>query len=291
MKRSTPNNIERDNGQYSGPGGRRAIAVRLSAFFGIFARTVELCPPVCYTIDKGRKKTMKVAIVEDEDAAAEKLQSGLERYARENGIAIEAVRFVDPTLLLEAYRPVYDIILMDIVMPHVNGFAAAKKLRELDEEVLLIFVTNMQNYAVKGYEVSAFDFIVKPFTYGVLEAKLARACKRLGERQTGACISVTVERSVKVLPVLKVHYVEIRGHTLTYHTQEGCFTARDTLEHAEAMLGAGFARCNNSFLVNLAHVRGVDKNNVIVAGEMLAVSRNKKKEFMQALANYLGKKV
>ena len=232
---------------------------------------------------------MKVAIVEDEDAAAEKLQGGLERYARENGIAIEAVRFVDPTLLLEAYRPVYDIILMDIVMPHVNGFAAAKKLRELDEEVLLIFVTNMQNYAVKGYEVSAFDFIVKPFTYGVLEAKLARACKRLRERQTGACISVTVERSVKVLPVLKVHYVEIRGHTLTYHTQEGCFTARDTLEHAEAMLGAGFARCNNSFLVNLAHVDGFAGGEVTVGGEVLPIARSSKAEFLQALAAWVGK--
>lgn len=235
---------------------------------------------------------MRVAIVEDEDAAAKTLTEYLARYAEKYGLAVETERFVDPLKLLGGYKPIYDIIFMDIIMPHLNGMDAAEKLRKIDNDTVLIFVTNMQNYAVKGYEVNALDFIVKPVSYSLFEAKMNRAVKVVSEKHDENSISVTVDGVTRVLPIGKILYVEVAGHVVTYHTDSGDYPVRGTLDKAERALPKEcFARCNYCYLVNLKYVKSVDSNYVDVTGHKLAVSRNKKKDFLNALANYLGQRV
>ena len=111
---------------------------------------------------------INVAIVEDEKQAADRLCSLFCRYERERGEKFRVVVFSDPVTFLANYSPDYELIMMDIDMPDLNGMDAVRKLREADREVMVIFVTNLAQYAVKGYEVDAFDFIVKPAarTYG-----------------------------------------------------------------------------------------------------------------------------
>ena len=88
-----------------------------------------------------------------------------------------------------------------------------------------------------------------------------------------------------------MYYVEISGHTLTYHTKDGDISVRESMERAEQSLGGDFVRCNKCYLVNLAHVSGTDQNTVSVAGNSLVISRNRRKAFMDALADYFGKRV
>ncbi len=75
-------------------------------------------------------------------------------------------------IVSEHYRADYDIVFMDIELPGINGMEAAHRLREIDQQVILIFVTNMAQFAVKGYEVDALDYIIKPAQYGPLSIKL-----------------------------------------------------------------------------------------------------------------------
>lgn len=234
---------------------------------------------------------MKIAIVEDEDSAANGLENCLQQYAKEKNMYINTVRFIDPTALLKQYKPLYDLIFMDIVMPHVNGFTASQKLRETDEDVMLVFVTNMQNYAIKGYEVGAFDFIVKPVTYNVFRTKMNRIVKALSVREKDRTTYVSVNGVTRVLFLRDIYYVEISGHTLTYHTKNGDISVRESMERAEQALGGDFVRCNKCYLVNLAHVSGTDQNTVSVAGIRLVISRNRRKAFLDALADYFGKRV
>ena len=90
---------------------------------------------------------------------------------------------------------------MDIEMPHLNGMEAAQKIRELDKEVVIVFITNMAQYAIKGYEVDALDFILKPLNYYTFSMRFTRAVGRVKNREgKRICLNLpdgaTAERSI-----------------------------------------------------------------------------------------------
>ena len=116
----------------------------------------------------------RIAIVEDDTSCAEQLEEYLRRYGREAGEELEVCRFSDGLELADGYRPIYDLILLDIEMPHLDGMTAARKIREADSEVLLLFITNMAKYAISGYEVEALGFMLKPVNYFALSLKLKK---------------------------------------------------------------------------------------------------------------------
>ena len=121
---------------------------------------------------------LRCAIVEDSPRELEHLKECLARYSAERDIPLETTVFGDAASFLEHYRADYDIVFMDIELPGINGMEAAHRLREIDRQVILIFVTNMAQFAVKGYEVDALDYIIKPAQYGPLSIKLDRAAQR-----------------------------------------------------------------------------------------------------------------
>ena len=104
-----------------------------------------------------------IAVVEDDSSASQQIQNYLSLYQKENEQEFSVTVFADGLSILEDYHPIWDIILMDIEMPLMDGMTAAKCIRELDQSVIIIFITNMAKYAIKGYEVGALDFVLSPF--------------------------------------------------------------------------------------------------------------------------------
>ena len=96
---------------------------------------------------------IKIAIVEDEAAVRDQLTDYVRRYTRQYGTEFEVTCFTDGDEILENYRPAFDIIFLDVEMKRLNGMETAQRIRELDDDVLLIFITNMAQYAIKGYSV------------------------------------------------------------------------------------------------------------------------------------------
>ena len=233
---------------------------------------------------------IRAAIVEDEKEAADTLRAYAERYGAEKGEEIRAEYFDNAASFLTDYRADFDVVFLDIEMPVLDGMTAAEKLRALDPYVLIVFVTNMQQYAIKGYSVSALDFIVKPVTYygfASLMNKAVRALKTKEERE----IVIGVSGSVRRVPVSRVLYVEVARHRLTYHTEDGNFEAWGNLNELENELPPDlFSRCNACYLVNLKHVRAVDGDDATVGGDVLRISHLRKKAFMSDLAKYLGRR-
>ncbi|MBO4990504.1 MAG: response regulator transcription factor [Clostridia bacterium] len=233
---------------------------------------------------------INVAIVEDEPRAKAELENAIVQYERRSGNAYRVAHFPNAISFLETYKPIYDIVFMDIGLPDIDGMTATEKLRKVDSKVLLIFVTNMAQYAVKGYEVEAFAFLLKPVNYHSLAMKLTRAEDLLSQKKN-IDVVVPVEGGIKCIPVCNVFYVEVMGHTVYYHAKEGVFSKRASLSDAEKELkGASFSRCNSCYLVNLDYVRGVKGFMVNIAGEELQISHPRKKLFMRELTEYFGKK-
>ncbi len=230
----------------------------------------------------------RIAIVEDDREYVRELQNYLEQYMRESGQKFEISVFYDGVEILDSYVPKYDLILLDIEMPKVNGMDAAEKIREMDENVVLMFITNLAQYAIKGYSVGALDFIMKPVTYYTFSMKMKRALKRV-EKKTVPSIFLTLSGGMKKIEVSRIYYVEVQNRMLHYHTEEGEYIVRGTLQSAENSLPAAiFTKCNHWYLVNLMHVTEVRKNIVVVGGFEVEISRRNRAGFLKALADYMG---
>ena len=229
-----------------------------------------------------------IAIVEDEASFAAQLQEYLEEYQEENDVRFKVSVFEDGEDILKDYQPLYDIIMMDIEMPKLNGMQAAEQIREQDMDVTLMFITNMAAYAIRGYEVGALDFVMKPINYYTFSMKLTRVLKRMKQKAQQE-ILLTLPDGVKKLNVQQIYYVEVQNRMLSYHTDEGVFEMRGTMQSVEQMLSPyAFAKCNHWYIVNLKHVSEVRKTTAVVAGHELEVSRRNRTTFLKALTEYVG---
>lgn len=229
---------------------------------------------------------LKVAIVEDEHKAAETLKSFFERYAAESGTEFQITEFPNAVVFLSGYRSGFDIVCMDIEMPHMNGMEAARKLREIDRQVVLIFVTNLSQYAIAGYEVEAMSYILKPMKYSGFKFTIKKALARCAQ-QSGNEIEIMGKGALIRLAVSAIRYVEIHDHSIVYHTEQGDYESYGTMKKVEHLLPPKqFFRCNSCYLVNLEHVKKIEGNNVWVGGEILQISRPRRKGFLEALHDY-----
>lgn len=227
-----------------------------------------------------------IVIVEDEAEAASILESFVTRYGDEHGEMFKTVRYCDAAAFLSAYKNA-DIVFMDIDLPGMNGMDACKLLREKDGGVIIIFVTNMSQMAIKGYEVRAFDFVVKPITYKGFAVKFKSALDALCKKR-GKDIWISNKDGKMKLNTSEIEYVEIMSHILTYHTDSGSYRATGTLASlSNELKDEPFALCNRCYFVNLAYVTAIKGQNAIVAGNELAISRAKRTEFLSALNNYI----
>lgn len=206
----------------------------------------------------------KIAVVEDNDAMRAQLCGFIAQYAQESGHQLDVTAFSDGAQLVEPYRPGFDIIFLDIEMPTLGGMPTAERIRRQDPDVVLVFVTNMAQYAIRGYEVDALDFVLKPVSYYQFSTKLERALQRI-QRRRGGQVALQVSGGVQLLDTDDILYLETRDRLLHYHTATDTWSVRGSLLKAEKDLAAyHFARCNQCYLVNLRHVRGVQDDLVQV---------------------------
>ena len=230
-------------------------------------------------------RMLRIAIVEDSQLDACQLETLAQQYAKEYGTELEVKRFFTGMEIAEQYKPVWDIIFLDIDMPQLDGMSAAEHIRSQDPEVILIFVTNMAQYAIRGYEVDALAFLLKPVSYGAFHMKMRKAQRILASRSTQSVLLMVEGKTVK-LDAADVYYVEVQDHQLIYHTRNGEYRMFGSLRSVEKQFSQGFARCNQCYLINLRHVDGVQEDGVQVGADTLKISRARKKEFMQNLSDY-----
>lgn len=229
-----------------------------------------------------------IAIVEDEDSYADQLKEYIARYQEESDHSFRIIRFTDGDEIVEKYTGKYDIILMDIQMRFMNGMSAAEKIRKLDSEVIIMFITNMTNYVLRGYEVDAMDYVLKPVSYFAFSKKLERAVGKLLNK-AGHPVTINTSEGLMRLDASIIYYIESDGHNLVYHTRTREIRERARIQDAEEKLAPfGFFRCNKGYLVNLKYVDGVRDGCCIINGEQLIVSRARRNDFMTALTRYMG---
>lgn len=234
---------------------------------------------------------LRIAIVEDESLYQEQLIDFLNQFQREKKIPIESKLYTDGDEFVDSYEAQFDIVLMDVQMPLMDGMSAAEEIRKIDSKVVIIFITNMAQYAIKGYAVDALDYVLKPITYFPFSERLEKAIERLQNRET-KYITIKVKSGYTRLQLSDIYYVESQGHKLIFHTKEGKVESNGAMKDLEKELDDYyFFRIHKGYLVNLNHVDGINEQGAVISGEELPISRAKRKLFMKAVANHWGEMV
>ena len=227
-----------------------------------------------------------IAIVEDEDDAAKQLLSYIDRYAATYSQQYHAVRFHSAEDFLADYKAIYAVVFMDIQMAGINGMDAAEQLRKVDKTVSIIFISNLVQYAQKGYEVDAVSFLVKPVSYFDFSLKFRKALDIYVMNEERS-ITIKYRGGLARISTDKLMYVEIIAHRLYYHLIDGDLEVTGVLSEVEQELAAyGFLRCNKCYLVNPKFVLGVKGSDVQVGDTTLQISRPRRAAFFFFFFNW-----
>ena len=208
---------------------------------------------------------ISIAIVEDEEMYAKQLQQFLHQYEKENKEMFDITVYSDGDQIVNKYKSQYD-----------------------DTEVVIIFITNMAQYAIRGYAVDALDYVLKPVSYFAFSQRLNRAISRMKKRKT-KIIMVNMKGGMVRINVANIYYIESQGHTLILHTILGNYETTGKMKEMEEKLAEmNFCRGNKGYLINLQHVERIQDGCALVKGENLTLSRARRKVFMEALTRYWG---
>lgn len=231
---------------------------------------------------------MRVAVLDDVQEDRELLEGYLARFQREKGIPMEVYAFSSGLDFVEDYDGNWDIRLLDIEMPGLDGMEAAQAIREKDETVGIIFITNMAQYAIRGYEVDAIDFMVKPVGYFNLAQKMVKALRyvqRHGEKQ----MLLHNEDGIVRVVASDIRYIVKEKNYVRYHTRQGVFTERASLQSVqEKLAGCPFSECSSGCLINLKYVDRIGADHVMLHEVRLPLSRRMKKRFTQDYIDFVG---
>lgn len=233
---------------------------------------------------------MHIAIVEDNKDEQLKLQKYITDYCSKEQMSIEVSGYDDGIEIIDHYSGNYDLIYFDIEMPIMDGMTAAKKVRNFDKNVTIVFLTNYIQFAIDGYSVEAADFLLKPITYFNFEEHFKKILTKIKHTSQPNYMLKTNSGFRKIL-LDDLFYIESEGHYLHFYSQSGTYTILESMKKVEEQLEEnGFFRCNNGYLVNLKHVKNLEGNVATVGPYKLQVSRPRKKGFLTALTNYLESK-
>ena len=232
----------------------------------------------------------RALIVEDDPTAADVLRVHLARYGAERGAEF-AVEVLPSALEFLERRPKADIVFLDIGLPGISGMEAAEVMRQTDPVTPIVFVTDLAQYAVRGYQVDALDFMVKPVEYEDFALRMGRAM-RVMERNAERTVAIPTPEGLRVVAQHDVIYVEIFRHDLCWHVagEPEPLHARGTLTKVSEELGQDrFCRISASHLINMGQIRLIRGDSVVMSnGDELPISRRRRREALDTLTRYVG---
>jgi two-component system response regulator LytT len=180
----------------------------------------------------------------------------------------------------------YQLVFLDIEMPGMDGITTAKKIREMDANVFIVFLTGHVEYALQGYEVSALRYLTKP----VQEEKLLEVLRHVDKSlESKKQISFRTDGEECLVSLDDLYYIEAQNQYIMIHTSEEEYLVRSSMsEYEEVLNGYGFFRVHRGYLVALGKIKKVGKAEcVLVNGETIPVSRSSVKPLKEALYRYL----
>lgn len=216
----------------------------------------------------------KVAVIDDNPADTEYVTALVTRWAEAAGHALGVSAFpsAEAFLFQCGDGQDFDILLLDIEMREMNGVALAKKIRQGNEAVQIVFITGYPDFLAQGYEVAALHYLMKPVSCEKLHEVLERAAANLAKAEKR--LRVAYDRRTDFVPLSQILYVEAQRQFVLIHTFGETYRMKQSLAETVEELDEYFFKCQRSFCVNLCHVTRIKGSSVLLKnGEEVPISR------------------
>ena len=232
---------------------------------------------------------MRIAICEDNLDHAKILSEYINRWAAHKGVKVLLVHYESAEMFLFSWSKdnTFDLAFLDIELKHTNGLELAQSIRKQDQGMLLVFTTGLQNYVLRGYEVQAFRYMLKPIKEKECCKTLNNAFLAIQNQKADTFVIIQETQSIRLLK-REIYYFEMDNHYVKVHTTKGMYRYKENLSNVGSMLGEPrFCRCHRSFIVNLEHVATINQTKVeIDNGDILPVSRSRWQALNQCFLSY-----
>ncbi|MCM1126852.1 MAG: LytTR family DNA-binding domain-containing protein [Lachnospiraceae bacterium] len=226
------------------------------------------------------------ALCDDEPADLAYVRDRIWRWAKRQCVEVNIREFPSAESFLFAYEEEknFDVLFLDIEMGKINGVELAKKIRERDKCIQIVFVTGYMEYISEGYDVEALHYLLKPLEEEKLELVLQRAVERIGIQERALFLQNAGE-TVRI-PFHEIRWVEVRKNYVTLHGQEE-YSRKCPLHEIQKELDQRFFQTHRSYVANLSYVNKITKSNVILKdGTVLPLARGLYEKMNQAFIHY-----
>jgi len=230
---------------------------------------------------------MRVAICDDENMQLSMTKTSLETIYKSLDLIVDT--YNSGVSLLNAVDDVYyDLIILDIEMPGMNGIDTAKKLRKIEDKTSIVFLTSHVEYALEGYEVNALRYLTKPANPEKISEIITYL---LEQKKKDKRILLRSGEDVEMVCVADIYYMEAQDQMIRVVTHKGEYRNRYNLGDYETELGTyGFFRVHRGYLINLGHVLRLTGREIVMEdGASIPISRTKEKTLKNALIHYVRK--
>ena len=227
---------------------------------------------------------LNIAVCDDEEVIVSQLEDYLQKVCQGENIAFNIDAYYDGQTLEQTVLSgeQYDLIYLDIQMEKEDGIAAAKKIRDKDENVIFIFVSGYDKYLMDLFRLDVFGFLKKPLEFNSFSKMFLEAHKKISSRNF--YFSFHYKNEDFKIPCKDILYFESIGRQISIHTcQAGVMHFNGKISEVEAKLKEGkipFLRIHQSYLVNYYFIKAKSKTRItLVTGSKLFISENRQKEF------------
>ena len=233
---------------------------------------------------------MKIGICDDDISFLKIMTSYIEQYGKENYKRFRIIQFTREDRLVEYIKkdPEIDILFLDVLLYQQNGIDIAKEIRKTNHKVRIVFVSASEKFAVKGYEVNAEGYMLKPFNYLEFAGKMDDLMIRIDTRSAEIFYDNTDKGKI-LIDVNDLVYIETFERNTKMHTREDTYiSCKKMKEHEQILQTYNFCRCHAAYIVNLNYVRSIDGLSLFLKdGTEIPISKSRRSRFMEAFAEYV----
>ena len=203
----------------------------------------------------------KIAICDDLESDRDYLKDLLNKWANDYSHLLNIETFSSAESFLFHYEEVkdYDILLLDIEMGLMDGVSMAKKIRQDNDAVQIIFITGYSDYIAEGYEVNALHYLMKPVKEEKFFSVLERAIEKISKNDV--VLNMEIANGMVRIPIYQIRFAEVFGNYVTIHANDDV-VVKMTLNEIEKLLDERFYRVGRSVIVNLNEVSRVTKTDI-----------------------------